>query len=199
MHEAQISTKIGGKSQHYFHFIGRMKKDFPFYNWRIRPKLEVVAPDIVLRVFLLEQEKKQNSYLHSRHKNPSAHSVVLEIMSAQLSLERWCHYNSAISTLKDVILRTDPRNKLRSLRSLCFYLKEAFAIILTCPRGPKCTQPLTSQLVNECSLFFCQTTPTSGDKIEKASHARCVSACILNSYINHYILHCDIFRFQYTL
>lgn len=59
MHEAQKSTKIGGKSQHYFHFIGRMENDFPYYNWQIRPKLELVAPDIVLHVFFSEQEKNK--------------------------------------------------------------------------------------------------------------------------------------------
>lgn len=45
--------------------------------------------------------------------------------------------------------------------------KRNFTALLTCPQGPKCTQPLTSQLVNGCNLFFCQTTPTSGDKTQK--------------------------------
>lgn len=106
-------------------------------------------------------------------------------MAAQLGPERWYHYNTAITTMKDVIVRTDPRNELIGLHSLCFYLKETFRAPLTCPQGPECTQPWTSQLVNECSLFFCQTTPTSGDTIEKqGKHVACCSL-YFDFYINY--------------
>lgn len=92
--------------------------------------------------------------------------------------------------MKDVIIQTDPRNELIGLCSLCFYLEETFTISLTCLQGLKCTQPLTSQLVNECSLFFCQTTPTSGDKIEQGRQGMLhVSAYILIYTLTTCILH----------
>lgn len=59
MYKVHISTKIGGKSQHYFRFIGSMEKDFPFYNWKVKPKLELVALDVILLVFLSEQKRKK--------------------------------------------------------------------------------------------------------------------------------------------
>ena len=126
-----------------------------------RTKLELVVLDVILRVFL-SKWKKLLFVLKM-----CAKRFVLKVTAALLGPERWYHYNSAITTMKDVIIRTDPRNELIGLHNLCFYLEETFTISLTCPQGPKCTQPLTSQLVNECSLFFCQTTPTSRDKIEK--------------------------------
>jgi len=43
-------------------------------------------------------------------------SAVLKIMAAQLGPERWYRYNSTITTIKDAIIKTDPKNQLIAYR-----------------------------------------------------------------------------------
>lgn len=117
--------------------------------------------------------KKEESLICTQDTQTASHTCSAENNSS--TIRTWLyHNNSAVTTMEDVITRTDPRNELIGLHSPCFLKKESFIALLTCPQGPKCTQPLTSQLGNGCNLFFCQTIPTSGDKTEKARQACCM-------------------------